>query len=84
MGHESQFEEEIIGMVERGHPFTKMHGLRNKFVIVDGRDQPYRPAADDIVRICDRRAGVGGDELLVIGPPGGELKSNVYNLKTPD
>jgi diaminopimelate epimerase len=47
-----------------------MHGLRNDFVIVDGRDQPYTPSAEEIVRICDRREGVGGDELLVIEQPG--------------
>jgi diaminopimelate epimerase len=46
-----------------------MHGLRNDFVIVDGRDQPYMPAPEEIVRICDRREGVGGDELLIIEPP---------------
>ncbi|MDH3829500.1 MAG: diaminopimelate epimerase, partial [Desulfobacterales bacterium] len=54
--------------VLRGRPFIKMHGLRNDFIIVDGRTQPYRPSVEEIVRICDRRAGVGGDELLIIDP----------------
>lgn len=53
----------------RGRPFIKMHGLRNDFIIVDGRRQPYRPSVDEIVRHCDRREGVGGDELLIIDPP---------------
>ncbi len=57
------------GIVHRGRPFLKMHGLRNDFVIVDARDQPYRPTAGEIVRICDRREGIGGDELLVIEQP---------------
>jgi diaminopimelate epimerase len=36
---------------------------------VDGRYQPYRPSAEEIIRICDRRQGVGADELLIIDPP---------------
>jgi diaminopimelate epimerase len=64
------FTDDNSGIVRRGRPFLKMHGLRNDFVIVDGRDQPYRPTVEEIVQICDRRAGVGGDELLVIEQPG--------------
>jgi diaminopimelate epimerase len=53
-----------------------MHGLRNDFVIVDARDQPYLPADGEIVRICDRREGVGGDELLIIEPPRREAETS--------
>ena len=63
------FTGDDSGIVRRGRPFLKMHGLRNDFVIVDARDQPYRPTAAEIVRICDRREGIGGDELLVIEQP---------------
>jgi diaminopimelate epimerase len=63
------FADDNSGIVRRGRPFLKMHGLRNDFVIVDGRDQPYRPTVEEIVRICDRREGIGGDELLVIEQP---------------
>jgi len=56
-------------IVRRGRPFVKMHGLRNDFIIVDGRDLLFEPSTEEIVRICDRRAGVGGDELLVIDSP---------------
>ena len=63
------------GIVRRGRPFIKMHGLRNDFVIVDARDQPYVPAAEEIVRICDRREGVGGDELIIIEPPRSEAET---------
>ena len=51
-----------------GRPFIKMHGLRNHFVIVDARLTPFRPAVDDIVRICDPEVGVGGDQLVVVEP----------------
>jgi len=62
------FTEKGSGIVMRGRAFVKMHGLRNDFIVVDGRIQPYRPTVEEIVRICDRREGVGGDELLIIAP----------------
>jgi diaminopimelate epimerase len=45
-----------------------MHGLRNDFIIVDGRREPYQPSVEEIIRICDRHEGVGGDELLIVNP----------------
>lgn len=51
-----------------GRPFLKMHGLRNHFVIVDARQEPYRPDSHDIVRICDPQIGIGADQLVVIEP----------------
>ncbi|MEM8493633.1 MAG: diaminopimelate epimerase [Pseudomonadota bacterium] len=51
-----------------GRPFIKMHGLRNHFVIVDARSDPYRPGIDEIVRICDAQVGVGADQLVVMEP----------------
>ena len=56
-------------LIKPGHPFVKMHGLRNDFVIVDARHTPFNPSRTEIQRICDRREGVGGDELLVVEPP---------------
>jgi diaminopimelate epimerase len=52
-----------------GRFFIKMHGLLNHFVIVDARDDPWRPVEADIVRICDSKTGVGGDQLIIIEPP---------------
>jgi diaminopimelate epimerase len=69
MGDYISFIEKDAAIIMRGRPFIKMHGLRNDFIIVDGRRQPYRPSVDEIVRHCDRREGVGGDELLIIDPP---------------
>ena len=61
----------LDGLHPRGRPFLKMHGLRNHFVIVDGRETPYRPERAEIVRICDPEIGVGGDQLVVIEPADG-------------
>ena len=63
------FSDKKTGLIKIGRPFVKMHGLRNDFVIVDGREKPYTPCVEEIVRICDRREGVGGDQLLVVEPP---------------
>jgi len=69
MSQHISFIEKDVGIVPHGRPFLKMHGLRNDFIVVDGRNQPYRPSAEEIVRICDRRQGVGADELLIIDLP---------------
>ena len=50
-------------------PFVKMHGLGNHFIIVDGREEPYRPDAQTIARLCDLHTGIGADQLVVIEPP---------------
>lgn len=58
-----------FGVAPTGRHFIKMHGLLNHFVITDGRGQPYRPPTEEIVRICDPRRGVGGDQLIVLEKP---------------
>jgi diaminopimelate epimerase len=63
------FRDGKFGGVRRGRPFIKMHGLRNDFIIIDARRQPYRPSSSEICRICDRREGVGADELLIVESP---------------
>jgi diaminopimelate epimerase len=47
-----------------------MHGLRNHFVIVDARAEPFRPEKREIATICDPQIGVGADQLVVIESPG--------------
>lgn len=55
-------------------PFTKMHGAGNDFVCLDGIAEPSLAARDDLgdlaAAMCDRRAGIGADGLLVISAPG--------------
>jgi len=60
-----------------------MHGLRNHFVIVDARDEPFRPTVADIVRICDAQVGVGADQLVVLEPvrgDGANVFMRLYNV----
>ncbi|MFF5670345.1 diaminopimelate epimerase [Streptomyces hygroscopicus] len=45
-------------------PFLKGHGTENDFVIVPDPDGRLELSAAAVARICDRRAGVGGDGLI--------------------
>ena len=56
-------------MLPFGRPFLKMHGLRNHFIIVDGRDEPWQPGTEEAVRLCDQQAGVGADQIVVVEKP---------------
>jgi diaminopimelate epimerase len=55
-----------FGKQSTGRPFIKMHGLRNNFVIFDARSDPYKPSVEEVVRICDAKTGIGGDQVIVI------------------
>ncbi|GAB3658011.1 diaminopimelate epimerase [Streptomyces sparsus] len=44
--------------------FLKGHGTENDFVIVPDPDGRLELTADTVARLCDRRAGIGGDGLL--------------------
>lgn len=57
------------GLKALGRPFLKMHGLRNHFVIVDGRHQVFTPSLQDITKICSVKEGVGAEQLLILEPP---------------
>ena len=65
-----------------GREFVKMQGLRNHFVIVDGRVDAFTPTVDEIVRICDPTRGVGADELIVMesAENGGDVFMRIYNI----
>ncbi len=71
-------------ITNRGRAFVKMQGLSNHFVIVDGRNEPYRPDKAEIEKICDVRVGVGAEQLLVIEPiteagKGAYARVRIYN-----
>jgi len=53
-------------------PFVKMHGLGNDFIIVDSLIDPF-PIKNGItpelaIRMCDRRFGIGADQVLWLHP----------------
>lgn len=46
--------------------FSKMHGLGNDFVIIDGTEHNILLSSKQIQRLADRHRGVGFDQLLLI------------------
>ncbi|HEY3328290.1 MAG TPA: diaminopimelate epimerase [Novimethylophilus sp.] len=49
--------------------FTKMQGLGNDFVVIDGVRQNINLSPEQIRRIADRHFGVGCDQLLLVEKP---------------
>jgi diaminopimelate epimerase len=46
--------------------FNKMHGLGNDFIILDNRKNIYKNLHSLSKKLCDRRFGVGADQLLIL------------------
>ena len=61
--------------------FTKMQGLGNDFVVLDGVRQALRLDAATIRAIADRRFGIGCDQVLVVEPAQGDadLRYRIFN-----
>ncbi len=49
--------------------FSKMHGLGNDFMVVDGVTQNVFFTPESIQRLASRHRGVGFDQLLLVEPP---------------
>lgn len=49
--------------------FSKMHGLGNDFMVVDGVTQNVYFSPELISRLADRHTGVGFDQLLLVEAP---------------
>jgi diaminopimelate epimerase len=75
MSDEHSSQHNWDGLLPRGRPFLKMHGLRNHFIMVDARDDAWRPAREESIWLCDPQVGVGADQVVVLEQPshgGGE------------
>ncbi len=62
--------------------FTKMHGLGNDFMVIDGVRQAFEPRPELVRSWSDRFAGIGFDQLLLIEPPQGtaaEFRYRIFN-----
>ena len=46
--------------------FTKMHGLGNDFVVINGIDRHVDLTPDQIRTMADRHTGIGFDQLLLL------------------
>ena len=50
-------------------PFVKMQGAGNDFVMLDGFTRSLELTTELVQRLCDRRFGIGCDQLLVVEKP---------------
>lgn len=73
-------------MSERAHRllFTKMHGIGNDFVVIDGRKSPVVTESCVMQTLADRHRGVGCDQILVIEPPRSEHAIASYRIWNAD
>jgi diaminopimelate epimerase len=62
--------------------FTKMHGLGNDFIVLDGIRQNVALAPEQLRLLADRRLGVGCDQILVVERPtrpDADFRYRIYN-----
>src|SRR5688572_26329889 len=62
--------------------FTKMEGLGNDYVYVDGSREKVADASALSRRVSDRRFGIGSDGLILIQPPSSsanDFRMEMYN-----
>ena len=59
--------------------FEKWEGLGNDFIVVDERVFSAETDHATIARLCDRRTGIGGDGVLVVGERDGVPSMVVRN-----
>ena len=62
--------------------FSKMHGLGNDFVVLDGIRQPLSLTPDQLRHLADRHFGVGCDQILLVetaGQPGVDFRYRIFN-----
>jgi diaminopimelate epimerase len=62
--------------------FTKMHGLGNDFMVVDGVHQSFYPEPNTISQLANRHTGIGFDQLLIVESaqePGVDFFYRIFN-----
>lgn len=60
--------------------FSKYQGTGNDFVIIDNRSGAIKLSQQQIAFLCDRRFGVGGDGLMLLGSADGyDFKMTYFN-----
>lgn len=62
--------------------FTKMHGLGNDFIVIDGINQRVTLPADTIAMLAERHTGIGFDQCLIVEKSveqGIDFRYKIYN-----
>ncbi|MEH6663710.1 MAG: diaminopimelate epimerase [Brevundimonas sp.] len=64
------------------HPFVKMNGAGNDFIVINAMERPFTPTADQARALANRETGPAGgcDQLIVIEPSDtGDAFMRVWN-----
>lgn len=62
--------------------FSKMHGLGNDFMVIDGINQSFTPHAETIQKWANRHTGIGFDQLLLVektDTPNVDFRYRIFN-----
>jgi diaminopimelate epimerase len=62
--------------------FTKMQGLGNDFIVLDGISQKLKLTTQDYKRLADRHFGIGCDQILVVEAaeqPENDFRYRIFN-----
>jgi diaminopimelate epimerase len=65
-----------------GIPFLKMNGLGNDFVVIDCRDNDFKPSEKFLLVVANRKRGVGCDQFVFLRKPvtaGADVFLDMYN-----
>jgi len=66
-------------------PYLKMQGAGNQIVVVDQREKNAPPpSSDGIRRLGNPASGPGFDQLMWVGPPGGDTAAASYRVFNRD
>lgn len=64
--------------------FTKMHGLGNDFVVIDGVNQVIQLTPTFIKQLSNRHTGIGFDQLLLVEKPKSAAVDFTYRIFNAD
>jgi diaminopimelate epimerase len=61
--------------------FTKMHGLGNDFVVIDGINQSVSLSSEQLRHLADRHSGIGCDQILLVETAEGraDFRYRIFN-----
>ncbi len=64
--------------------FTKMHGLGNDFIVLDGVSESINLSPNQIRELGNRHTGIGFDQLLIVAPATAAGHDFAYLVYNPD
>ena len=64
--------------------FTKMHGLGNDFMVIDGINQTFDPTTAPLTQWANRHTGIGFDQLLLVEKPSSDAVDFRYRIFNAD